>query len=77
MLTDALVPVLAGLHCPLHGIWGAQDMLCRHRLPLIQQVLSLAPQSVALDLLAPVGHWVQFEAAEAFNRALASALRPH
>lgn len=77
MLTDALVPVLAGLHCPLHGIWGARDALYVHRLPLIQQVLSIAPRFVALDLLADAGHWVQFEAAEAFNRALAAALSAH
>ena len=29
MLTDALVPVLTGLSCPVHGIWGAQDVLYR------------------------------------------------
>lgn len=74
MLTDALVPVLASLHCPLHGIWGERDVLYRHRLPLIAQVLSRAPQFVSLDLLAEAGHWVQFEAASAFNPALLTAL---
>jgi pimeloyl-ACP methyl ester carboxylesterase len=74
MLTDALVPVLAGLHCPLHGIWGEQDVLYRHRLPLIEQVLSRAPKFVSLDVLADAGHWVQFEAATAFNQALLAAL---
>ncbi len=74
MLTDALVPVLANLHCPLHGIWGEQDMLYRHRLPLIEQVLSRAPRFVGLVLLADAGHWVQFEAAAAFNQALLTAL---
>jgi pimeloyl-ACP methyl ester carboxylesterase len=74
MLTDALVPVLAALHCPVHGIWGAQDVLYRHRLPLIRQVLSSAPGFRSLDLLPEAGHWVQFEAAEPFNAALARAL---
>lgn len=74
MLTDALAPVLAGLHCPLHGIWGEQDMLYRHRLPLIERVLSRAPRFVGLVLLADAGHWVQFEAATAFNQALLTAL---
>jgi pimeloyl-ACP methyl ester carboxylesterase len=76
MLTDALVPVLAALHCPLHGIWGAQDVLYRQRLPLIRQVLSSAPGFRSLDLLPEAGHWVQFEAAEAFNAALARTLQP-
>jgi pimeloyl-ACP methyl ester carboxylesterase len=76
MLTDALVPVLAALHCPLHGIWGAQDVLYRLRLPLIRQVLPSAPGFRSLELLPEAGHWVQFEAAEAFNAALARALQP-
>ena len=75
MLTATLVPVLPTLACPLHGIWGAQDVLYRHRLPLIGQVLSTAPGFRSLDLLPQAGHWVQFEAAEAFNAALAAALR--
>ena len=74
MLTDALLPVLAKLRCPLHGIWGAQDVLYAHRLPLIGQVLSRAPGFVSLELLPKAGHWVQFEAAEAFDAALAGAL---
>ncbi|MBC7726405.1 MAG: alpha/beta fold hydrolase [Microbacteriaceae bacterium] len=75
MLTDALVPVLPTLACPVHGIWGAQDVLYRHRLPLIGQVLSSAPGFQSLDLLPQAGHWVQFEAAEGFNAALVAALR--
>lgn len=74
MLTDALVPVLAALRCPLHGIWGAMDVLYRHRLPLIHRVLSSAPGFRSLELLPDAGHWVQFEAAEAFNAALERAL---
>ncbi len=74
MLTDALVPVLAALHCPVHGIWGALDVLYRHRLPLVRQVLSSAPAFRSLELLPEAGHWVQFEAVEAFNAALARAL---
>ena len=74
MLTDALVPVLVGLRCPVHGLWGALDVLYRHRLPLIGQVLSRAPGFASLELVPQAGHWVQFEAADVFNAALASAL---
>lgn len=75
MLTAALLPVLPTLAGPVHGIWGAEDVLYRHRLPLIGQVLASAPGFQSLDLLPQAGHWVQFEAAEAFNAALAAALR--
>ena len=75
MLTAALLPVLPTLACAVHGIWGAEDVLYRHRLPLIGRVLASAPGFQSLDLLPQAGHWVQFEAAEAFNAALAAALR--
>jgi pimeloyl-ACP methyl ester carboxylesterase len=75
MLTDALVPVLQRLRCPLHGIWGAMDVLYRQRLPLVEQVLSRAPGFVSLELLSQAGHWVQFEEAEAFDAALANAIQ--
>ena len=75
MLTAALLPVLPTLACPVHGIWGAEDVLYRHRLPLIGRVLATAPGFRSLDLLPQAGHWVQFEATEAFNAALAAALR--
>lgn len=74
MLTDALLPVLDGLRCPLHGIWGAQDVLYAQRLPLIELALSRAPGFASLELLPQAGHWVPFEAAEAFDAALARAL---
>ena len=74
MLTDALVPVLPHLACPVHGIWGALDVLYAHRLPLIGQVLGTAPGLRTLALLPGAGHWVAFEAADAFNAALLAAL---
>ena len=76
MLTDAVAQLLPQLACPVHGIWGALDMLYRSRLPLIGQVLGTAPQFRTLDLLPDAGHWVAFEVVEAFNAALAAALAP-
>ncbi len=74
MLTDALARLLPELACPVHGIWGAQDVLYAQRLPLIGQVLGTAPGFAGLALLPGAGHWVAWEAAEAFNAALAAAL---
>ena len=74
MLTDALVPLLPTLACPVQGIWGSEDVLYRHRLPLIGRVLGSAPRFAGLVLLPGAGHWVAFEAAAAFNAALLGML---
>ena len=74
MLGDAVAQLLPRLACPVHGIWGAQDVLYASRLPLISQVLATAPVHRGLVLLPDAGHWVAFEAAVAFNAALAAAL---
>ena len=74
MLTDAVAHLLPRLACPVHGIWGAQDVLYASRLPLIGQVLGTAPGFRRLVLVPDAGHWVAFEAADAFNAALAAAL---
>ncbi len=74
MLTDALAHVLPTLACPVHGIWGKLDVLYAQRLPLINQVLATAPAYRGLALLPDAGHWVAWEAAEAFNTALLAAL---
>jgi pimeloyl-ACP methyl ester carboxylesterase len=74
MLTDALAQILPTLACPVHGIWGARDVLYAQRLPLIGQVLGTAPGFRSLDLLPAAGHWVAWEAAGSFNAALAAAL---
>ena len=74
MLTDALAQLLPGLACPVHGIWGALDVLYAQRLPLIGEVLRTAPRFHGLQLLPDAGHWVAFESAAAFNAALWAAL---
>ncbi len=74
MLTDAMARLLPQLACPVHGIWGALDVLYASRLPLIGQVLGTAPGFRDLVLLPDAGHWVAFEAAPAFNAALVAAL---
>ena len=74
MLTDALAQLLPRLACPVHGIWGARDVLYVSRLSLIGQVLATAPGFRGLVQVPDAGHWVAFEAADAFNAALAAAL---
>jgi len=74
MLTDSVAQLLPHLACPVHGIWGALDVLYASRLPLIGQVLGTAPGYRGVVLVPDAGHWVAHEAAAAFNAALAAAL---
>ncbi|MDB5966071.1 MAG: alpha/beta hydrolase fold protein [Polaromonas sp.] len=72
--TDALARVLGTLLCPVHAIYGAEDVLYLGRTEALAQVLALAPGFRGLTLIEGAGHWVQFERADAFNVALRAVL---
>lgn len=72
--TDVLLRTLPLLRCPVHGIWGDHDALVRGALEILEPALSKAPGFRGLTLLPGAGHWAPFEAASAFNAALATAL---
>lgn len=73
--TDILRRTLARIGCPVHGIWGSQDALYRGVIDQLEPALVAAsPTFAGLSLIAGAGHWVQFERAEEFDRALAAAL---
>jgi 2-hydroxy-6-oxonona-2,4-dienedioate hydrolase len=74
MRTDLLARTLPTLRCPVHGIWGAEDVLYRGRLPVVEQALRTAPAFASLEFIEDAGHWVLFERAAAFNRTLAAVL---
>ncbi len=74
MMTDILRRALPTLRCELHGIWGGADALAQHRPGLVARVLPLAPRFGSLVSIADAGHWVQFEAAAAFNMTLQAML---
>jgi pimeloyl-ACP methyl ester carboxylesterase len=74
MRTDALARLLPQIECPVVGIWGAEDVLYRTRLPVIGQALSQAPDFRSLVLIPGAGHWVQYERAAAYNDALRRSL---
>jgi pimeloyl-ACP methyl ester carboxylesterase len=71
MLTDALRRLLPAIGCPLAGIWGAHDVLCRQRPALVDETLPLAPGFGGLTWVPAAGHWVMYEEAQAFDAALA------
>ena len=74
MRTDLLARTLPAVRCPVHGIWGTEDTLCKGRLPQVEQVLRTAPGFRTLALIEGAGHWVAFERPGAFDQALAAAL---
>lgn len=73
--TDILARSLADVRCPVHAIYGEHDALYRNFLPELRAAFaSSAPDFRGLQLIANTGHWVQFEAADAFNAALGQVL---
>lgn len=72
--TDVLRRTLPQVRCPVYGIWGEQDALYRGVKHRLEPALAEAPGFRSLVLVPDAGHWVQFERAEAFDRALAAAL---
>lgn len=74
--SDILARSLPQVTCPVHAIYGAHDVLYLRYLPELEAALAAsAPDFRGLALIEGAGHWVQFEAAEAFNSALLQALR--
>jgi 2-hydroxy-6-oxonona-2,4-dienedioate hydrolase len=73
-LSDILARTLPTLDCPVDAIYGEQDALYRGRLDELEAVLRTAPAFGRLLLLPGAGHWVQYEAADAFHQALLGLL---
>lgn len=69
-LTDILLHKLPEIRCPLDAIYGEEDALYREAIPELKARLATAPMLRELVLLPRVGHWVQYEAPEVFDREL-------
>ena len=73
--TDVLARLLPRLRCPVHAIYGAHDALYRQYIHQLEDAFAAAAADFrGLQLIAGAGHWVQFEAPEAFDAALLAAL---
>ncbi len=72
--TDAMARALAQAACPVSAIYGEHDALYRDRLPEAEAMLDALPALRARTRIPGAGHWVPFEAPQAFNEALARAL---
>jgi len=72
--SEALAHALADVRCPVHAIYGREDALYRQRQDALLQALHAAPQFQRLHWIEGAGHWVQFEAPQAFDAVLLGIL---
>lgn len=73
-IAGALSNVLPEVHTPLTGIWGEFDSTTY---PYIQERIDLfraLQPEFEMNVIAGAGHWVAYEAAEAFNARLIEVL---
>ena len=71
IVADAL-PLIA---CPVHVIYGEWDALYHGCMTDVENLVkNITPQLASWQLVPGSGHWVQFEAPEAFQLALKKAL---
>ena len=66
----SLREALPRISARLHGIWGEQDITARGALDEHAQLLRSFQPDATFTVIPGAGHWVQYEAPQAFNRAL-------
>lgn len=74
--TDILRRSLPSLRGRLAAIWGGDDNIARGALDARRAVLQAADPDVNFNVIPGAGHWVSYEAAEAFNTLLPRLLAP-
>jgi len=72
--TDGLAQALAHVAAPLKTIWGTRDIIARPSLEARLDVLRRHHPELEVVLIEGAGHWVAYEAADAFNKALLGLL---
>ena len=73
--TGDLTKSLPGFTGRLAGIWGEHDITAVPYLAERRQKLEEFRPGASFDIVPGAGHWVQYEAPEAFNRLLHARLR--
>jgi pimeloyl-ACP methyl ester carboxylesterase len=74
--TDIVARALPLLQVPVSAIFGEHDALYRERLSELQAAMPRLAQAWGQwHTVAGAGHWVQYEAAQAFDQALQQVLR--
>jgi len=73
--TGALANCLREFSGRLAGIWGEHDATAAPYLAERRHFLLELQPAATFDILPGVGHWVQYEASEPFNRRLREVIR--
>ncbi|WP_426958422.1 alpha/beta fold hydrolase [Muricoccus radiodurans] len=72
---EALQEAVRRIAVPPRFIWGAKDNFCGARIgEYVDLVQQLRPADARIRLIEGAGHWVAYEAAEAFDAALLESL---
>lgn len=73
--TDEIRTTMARVSVPLRAIWGERDVLARPDVEACFSVLRLHHPELVTRTIPGAGHWVMYEAADAFNAALTELLQ--
>ena len=73
--TDELARALADVPAPLGTIWGTRDVIARPSLEARLDILRRHHPELRVRLIEGSGHWVMYEAADAFNAAFLELLQ--
>ena len=66
---------LAVVRCQVNGIWGGRDAPAQPDVRAREQAVRALQPGLRFRVIEGAGHWVAYEAAEAFNRTLEALLR--
>jgi len=73
-MTDTLTRMLPRVRGRLAGIWGERDATAMEDLPARARLLRGIQGGAPFIVIADAGHWVQYEAPDAFNATLLELL---
>ena len=73
-LGDSLAQAMPAVAARLGGIWGELDITAGEYLPMREALIREHQPDAPFTVIPGAGHWVQYEAAEAFNAALLEQL---
>ncbi len=65
---------LATVRCPVNGIWGSRDAPSLPNIAAREEALRALRPELRFRVIEGAGHWVAYEAAEAFNATLDALL---
>jgi len=74
--TDSLARVLREVDAPLKAIWGEKDATAGTHLRQREDILRAIDPNLDFRVMPGVGHWVMYEAPEAFAALLGELLGP-